>query len=42
MPHRNEQPTLFELTDCDEPLRSLRREQASPSVTPIVVLTSDS
>jgi hypothetical protein len=36
MPHRNEQPTLFELTGVDEfelP-RGLPREQASRSVTP--------
>jgi hypothetical protein len=36
MPHRNEQPTLFELTACDEfePLQGLPAGHASPNVTP--------
>ncbi len=35
MPHRNEQPTLFELSDCDEfdPLRGLPPDRAAPDVT---------
>jgi hypothetical protein len=34
MPHRNDQPTLFELTACDdfEPLQGLAIRHASPSV----------
>jgi hypothetical protein len=36
MPHRNEQPTLFELTACDEfeSLRGLPLEHSSRSLTP--------
>jgi hypothetical protein len=36
MPHRNEQPTLFEHTACDdfEPLRGLAAGRALPSLTP--------
>ena len=36
MPHRNEQPSLFELTACDEsnPFGDFRLEKAGPGVTP--------
>ena len=36
MPRRNEQPTLFELTACDdfEPVQGLAAEHVSPSVIP--------
>ncbi len=36
MLHRNEQPTLFELTGCNEfePLRGLPPEHAAPKVAP--------
>jgi hypothetical protein len=36
MPHRNEQPTLFELTTCDEfePPQGLALEPVPPSVIP--------
>jgi hypothetical protein len=36
MRHRNEQPTLFELTACDqcEPPRRLPAEHVAPDVTP--------
>ena len=36
MQHRNEQPTLFELTACDqcEPPRRLPAEHVAPDVTP--------
>ena len=33
MPHRSEQPTLFELTACGEPLRRVFLSEGSPLAT---------
>jgi len=42
MPHRNEQPTLFELTTCDgfDPPPGLPTEDAAPDATPMSNLSA--